>query len=140
MNGKAIAAAVISLAAATLSVALAARLAAADGVYSEAQAKRGEALYEQWCASCHGASLAGSGEAPPLTGMEFTDNWKGMTIGDLLEKMIVSMPAGRPRGVTAQDKADVIAYILSFNKFPVGAADLPADPVASKQIPFDAPQ
>ena len=30
-----------------------------DGVYTEAQAKRGEGLYAQYCASCHGPDLAG---------------------------------------------------------------------------------
>jgi len=28
-----------------------------DGVYTEAQAKRGEAIYEQNCVSCHGPAL-----------------------------------------------------------------------------------
>ena len=30
-----------------------------DGVYSDAQAKRGEALYGETCASCHGPALGG---------------------------------------------------------------------------------
>jgi mono/diheme cytochrome c family protein len=35
-----------------------------DGVFTEAQAKLGEALYEQNCVSCHGPALEGDGEAP----------------------------------------------------------------------------
>ena len=31
-----------------------------DGVYSEAQARRGQALYAQRCAGCHGPALAGA--------------------------------------------------------------------------------
>src|ERR1700721_1956122 len=38
-----------------------------DGVYTAGQADRGKALYGKQCASCHGAGLDGSGQAPPLT-------------------------------------------------------------------------
>lgn len=41
-----------------------------DGVFSEAQAKRGEALFNENCVSCHGPMLEGDGEAPPLSGGE----------------------------------------------------------------------
>ena len=40
---------------------------ARDGVYSDAQATRGGAIYKDQCASCHGPSLGGS-LAPPLAG------------------------------------------------------------------------
>ena len=39
-----------------------------DGVYSDAQAKRGDVLYKENCATCHGDNLEGSGPMPPLTG------------------------------------------------------------------------
>lgn len=54
-----------------------------DGVYTAEQAKRGEALYGEHCASCHGAALAGAEAAPALTGFEFSANWNGLTLGDL---------------------------------------------------------
>ena len=38
---------------------------AKDGVYTDAQAKRGQALYTDRCAQCHGATLGGD-IAPPL--------------------------------------------------------------------------
>ena len=38
-----------------------------DGVFSDAQATRGQALYAQRCAGCHGPTLGGA-QAPPLTG------------------------------------------------------------------------
>jgi len=43
---------------------------AKDGVYTEAQASRGEGLYGQQCAACHSGDLSGSG-APALAGTEF---------------------------------------------------------------------
>ena len=45
-----------------------------DGVYTEDQAKRGEPLYSQYCASCHGPDLTGGEMAPGLTGGEFASN------------------------------------------------------------------
>ena len=42
-----------------------------DGVYTEEQAKRGEPLYSQQCASCHGAELMGGEMAPPLAERRF---------------------------------------------------------------------
>src|SRR5258708_9572329 len=46
-----------------------------DGVYTEEQAKRGQAAYTQECSMCHGAELAGGDEVPPLSGNEFLSNW-----------------------------------------------------------------
>src|SRR6266853_1564580 len=91
------------------------------GVYTKEQSRRGEALYDETCAECHGASMQGSGEAPALEGPEFVANWKERTLGDLLERIQGSMPASDPARVTKQQKADILAYILSANKFPSGA-------------------
>lgn len=42
-----------------------------DGVYTDEQSKRGEAIYSQTCASCHGDKLAGGEMAPALAGPDF---------------------------------------------------------------------
>lgn len=110
--------------------------AGGSGVYTEMQAKRGEVLYDQWCAECHGASLGGA-EAPPLAGGDFTSSWTKQTLGDLLEKLQASMPAGSPTRITLQEKADVLAYMLRVNNFPVGSAELSGDIEALKKIPFE---
>jgi cytochrome c len=54
------------------------------GVYTPDQAKRGEALYKQECASCHGDALEGNAQSeraeklarvlPPLSGDVFKGN------------------------------------------------------------------
>src|SRR5262245_35650373 len=59
---------------------------AADGVYSDAQAKRGEAIYADRCASCHAPDLSGMDQAPPLAGADFLTNWNDQTLNDLFEK------------------------------------------------------
>ena len=43
-----------------------------DGVYTEAQAKRGTAGYQEQCSFCHLADLSGEGFAPALIDDTFT--------------------------------------------------------------------
>jgi len=109
-----------------------------DGIYSAEQARKGEALYRQECASCHGEKLEGRGQAPPLTGGDFTMDWNGMTLDDLFEKIQTSMPADKPGQLSREQNASLLAYILGANKFPAGAADLPTDSERLRQIRFEA--
>jgi mono/diheme cytochrome c family protein len=109
-----------------------------DGVYTEAQAKRGEALYRQSCASCHGVALEGIETAGPLTGARFTANWNGVTVGDMFERVRMSMPNDRPGTLSRQQTADVLSYVFSVNRFPAGKAELARQTELLKQIKFDA--
>lgn len=95
-----------------------------DGVYTEAQAERGRAAYAQNCASCHGQQLAGTGEAKPLVGPEFLSNWGGLTMADLFDRTRTTMPLDRPATLGREAYADVLAYVLKFNGFPVGTSEL----------------
>ena len=109
-----------------------------DGVYTAEQAKRGEAIYTPQCAACHGTDLNGGDAVPPLTGVEFLSNWNGLSMGDLFERIRVSMPADKPGKLSRQQDTDVLAYVLSFNKFPAGSSQLDTETEALKQIRFDA--
>jgi mono/diheme cytochrome c family protein len=104
-----------------------------DGVYTPAQAARGSALYEQHCAMCHGPSLQGA-DAPPLTGVEFTGNWNGLTLGALADRIRTAMPPDNPGTLSAQERADVIAHILNVGAFPPGDTELPRDSQSLAQI------
>jgi len=108
------------------------------GVYSDAQAKRGAGVYKEACASCHGDGLEGDGFAPPLTGPEFMANWNGTSVGDLFERVRVSMPPSAPDSVSAQEKADILAYVLQQSKFPAGKTELAKDAAALKTVKFEA--
>jgi S-disulfanyl-L-cysteine oxidoreductase SoxD len=99
---------------------------------------RGEAAYRKNCTSCHGEKLKGMDENPPLSGGDFTSNWNGMSVGDLFEKIQVSMPADRPGKLSKDDNAEILAYVLKFNKFPAGAKELPASADALSGIRFEA--
>lgn len=109
-----------------------------DGVYSVEQAKRGETLYANNCASCHGSALGGGESAPALTGGEFFANWNGLTLGDLFDRIRVSMPADRPGKLNREQNADVLAFILSVSQFPAGKTELEHQSEILKQIRFEA--
>lgn len=95
-------------------------------------------LYANNCASCHGSALGGGESAPPLTGGEFSSNWNGLTLGDLFERIRISMPADRPGKLTREQDADILAYMLRVSEFPPGKAELERQTEALKQIRIDS--
>jgi S-disulfanyl-L-cysteine oxidoreductase SoxD len=109
-----------------------------DGVYTDEQAKRGEAVYRKECASCHGASLTGGESAPPLTGGAFMSNWNGLTLGDLFDRIRKTMPQNTPGKLSKQQNADVLAFVLSVDKFPPGKTELSKQSEFLKEIRFEA--
>src|SRR5258705_387237 len=56
-----------------------------DGVYSAAQATKGQELYKAQCTDCHGDSMAG-GIGPPLVGESFLSNWSARSVAGLVDK------------------------------------------------------
>jgi S-disulfanyl-L-cysteine oxidoreductase SoxD len=112
---------------------------AADGVYSADQAKRGDTLYQKQCVSCHGSALDGVGPYPPLSGNDFLSKYEGqpaVNVYDMIQKL---MPATSPGTLSRPDAADLLAYILSFNKFPAGKTDLPSDEDSLKKLVIPKP-
>jgi mono/diheme cytochrome c family protein/sugar lactone lactonase YvrE len=109
-----------------------------DGVYTEAQAARGAAAYVDRCAECHGADLAGTGEARTLTGGEFLSSWNGLSLGDLYDRIKSTMPIQAPGSLTREQYADILAYVLKYDGFPAGAAELPARSEMLATIRMDA--
>src|SRR5205807_1142084 len=95
-----------------------------DGVYTEEQSRRGEGVYQQECAVCHGTQLSGGEMAPQLAGEAFLSNWNGTTVGDVFERIRKGMPPKDPAKLSRQQDADVLAYMLSANRFPAGKAEL----------------
>jgi len=109
-----------------------------DGVFTQDQAKRGEAAYVEKCARCHGADLHSGDAAPPLVGTEFLSNWNQKTVGDLFDRVRTTMPSDKPGSLNRQQVADILAYVLNENKFPTGKDELGTQSDALKQIQFDA--
>jgi len=119
-----------------------------DGVYTQDQAKRGETQYKQECATCHGDMLEGNGQTeraqslkrmlPPLSGDVFMGTWNKRPLSDLFDKIRRTMPRDNPGKITLEQSADILAYMLKFNGFPAGKAELPADPSSLTDTLFEA--
>src|SRR3954453_13145200 len=109
-----------------------------DGAYTEAQAARGKDLYSKECGSCHGPELTGGEMAPGLSGGEFLAGWDGLTMGDLFERVRISMPQNAPGSLSGQVNADILAFVLASNKFPAGTTELQKEAMILKTIKFEA--
>ena len=109
-----------------------------DGVYTKEQVKRGEKLYAQLCSSCHGQELAGNDEAAPLSGPAFQASWEGLSVGELSNRVRVSMPPNDPGTLSRQQIVDILSYVLSVNGFPSGKTELDSKPEVLKQVRIEA--
>lgn len=108
-----------------------------EGVYTEEQSTRGHAVYAEFCANCHGDFAEGIDMSPALTGVTFSSNWTTLTLGDLYDRIRISMPSDRPGLLTPQQNADVIAYILKINQYPAAKTELPSTGATLKMIRID---
>ncbi|MFO1249061.1 MAG: cytochrome c [Alphaproteobacteria bacterium] len=104
-----------------------------DGAYTEAQADRGHTAYMQNCARCHGESLMGMFEIPPLVG-RIIPYYSGSNLSVFLDYISTAMPLGRPGSLSPATNADIMAYILKVNEAPAGSKELTAD--SAKAIKF----
>lgn len=97
-----------------------------DGVYSDAQANKGEAIYNDKCAKCHGVDGSG-GDAPELQGGGFAADWDGLSVAQLFDRTRTSMPQDNPQSLSRDDCAAILAYLFRKNGFPAGPADMASD-------------
>ena len=111
-----------------------------SGVYSEAQAYRGEKVADTTCIGCHGPKLDGGDSGPKLVGEDFLANWSSQPMGVMFDWIREAMPAEAPGTMSRDETAAVVAYILKLNKIPAGKQDLSTDPEALRRISIvDAP-
>lgn len=95
-----------------------------NGLYSAAQATRGDALYAQNCVACHSKDLLGSERAPAMGGPGFVARWSGRPLAELLDYMQVQMPLQSPGGLTRHQNADILAFMLQRSGATAGDKDL----------------
>jgi quinoprotein glucose dehydrogenase len=108
-----------------------------DGVYSQAQAERGRALYKQHCGHCHRDDLTGGGSeagAPPLRGPIFFYRWLHLPLSEMFLTIGTTMPQNKPDSLTPQTVIDVVSFLMMENEMPAGKTELPPDLEALKQI------
>lgn len=91
------------------------------------QADRGAGLYGAHCASCHGPTGSGKGDAPRLVGLKEgalplapppgSKARKGtfVTVGDVATFAVENMPPSAPRSLPAADYLAILAFDLRAN-------------------------
>ncbi len=104
------------------------------GVYSSAQATRGQQVYQAECASCHGNALEGKG-GPPLAGDAFFASRSAQPLKNLVDKIQKTMPFDDPGKLTRNQSIDIAAYILQAGKFPAGQNELSETALAQAVFP-----
>lgn len=97
-----------------------------DGVYSEAQASRGQALFQSRCTACH--------DTARFTGEGFVQNWAGQPMADIFTLVSKTMPEDNPGSLTPQQYADILSFFLKLNGFKHGDAELSGTEEALKAV------
>ena len=111
-----------------------------DGVFTEAQATRGQTVYSGACGTCHGRRLNGAPDDPdmrstsPLARARFLRVWEGRSLATLFEYTRATMPESNPGSLADDEFVDVIAYMLSVGGMPVGDDELRPDPRSLARI------
>ncbi len=105
-----------------------------DGVFSDAQATRGQVGYARACAKCHAADLLGTGNAPALVGEPFLGRFDRSTVDDVVQIVRQTMPQEAPDSLGPDTYVDIVTYLFKANGSPAGSADLTTDRAALKQV------
>lgn len=101
--------------------------ALAASAYTEAQATRGQQLYDLHCAGCHQMTLRGSAHGSELKGSAFDSKWGEQTSTALLRYNLANMPPGASDSLRESEHVDIVAYILAANGLAGGDEELRAD-------------
>jgi mono/diheme cytochrome c family protein len=118
-----------------------------DGVYTVAQARRGQEQFELHCARCHRQDLGGI-SGPPLKGNRFLDQWREFPLEVLFKDLASQMPLGKPATLPTSAYLDISAYLLEANGLPAGSEELTPEgaakvlfvgPEGPKPLPTSAP-
>jgi mono/diheme cytochrome c family protein len=83
-----------------------------DGVYTRAQATSGQDTWTVECALCH--------TTREFTGRLFELRWTNRTVHDLFEAIRTTMPFDRPGGLSDEQYAALVSYLLQLNEYPAG--------------------
>jgi mono/diheme cytochrome c family protein len=107
-------------------------LTTSSGVYTAAQAAKGEQVYMTFCVTCH----------PPGTyaADAFRDKWNGAPLSKLFDVVTETMPKSEPGSLDTEAYVHVISYILKINGAPPGKTPLPDDAAQLRKIRLYLPR
>lgn len=96
------------------------------GVFSAAQAARGEEKFKDVCSACHNID--------EMAGARFRSSWADQTAGDIFDFLSNAMPQGDPGSLTPEEYRNIIAFFLSRSGYPSGERELPSDKVELSKL------
>ena len=111
-----------------------------SGVYSLSQAADGRTVYSRECALCHGPELEGTEGGPAIAGQAFREKWQDHSLAEFYEVTRQTMPVSKPAGLSENEYADVIAFILNRNAYSAGSDELVYDSDMLDAMSFVEPQ
>jgi mono/diheme cytochrome c family protein len=104
-----------------------------DGVFSAAQVKRGQRIFETICVNCH--------EIEEFTGPgAYLEEHESKPLWDTFDFIWSNMPDDDPSSLEPAEYAAVLAYLFSVYGLPAGDADLPIDRKALELITITRPK
>jgi hypothetical protein len=103
-----------------------------DGVYTSAQAQRGNAAYMDKCAACHRDDL--SGYQGVLKSETFMQHWREDNLENLFTTIKTTMPRSAPESLSDSIYIDILTFILQANEFPAGPRELTIDVLPGIQV------
>ena len=105
-----------------------------EGVYTAEQASRGQNVYTENCTACHDGDLTGGERAPALAGPAFSARWVDRPVAELLEYVHAQMPLQSPGGLSREQSADVVAFMLQRGEFAAGSTALAVAPAVDVDV------
>jgi mono/diheme cytochrome c family protein len=104
-----------------------------DGVFSSAQAARGERVFESICVNCHEmAEFTAAGA--------YLEDVEGELLWETFDFVSSEMPEDDPGSLEPEEYAAVLAYIFSVYGLPSGDAELPVDRDSLRAIAIARPK
>lgn len=100
-------------------------------LYTEEQATAGAAVFGKVCAECH--------EKADITKADFRSKWNGRTLFELFELVRTTMPDSNPGGLTREEYAGALAYILKANGLPAGTTAVMPDSALMSNVKLSLP-
>ena len=90
-----------------------------DGIFTAAQAERGEGLFGSLCQRCHSVQ--------EFTGRSFDTIWAGVPAAALYTQIANTMPLDQPGSLGIPQVTALMAYIFAANDMPNGNTPLAGD-------------
>jgi alcohol dehydrogenase (cytochrome c) len=92
--------------------------------FTAQQATRGQTVYAESCALCHGPHLNDGQFGPPVKGSAFKARWHDQAPEALWSSIIKRMPPASPGSLDGRAYTDVAAFLLRENGAAAGTAEL----------------